>query len=347
MRPVLGRLHAQGLDGPRPGTLVDVVRHLGCVQSQLHDMALWGVGRRLPGTTLAELQQAFDTGEVLRTHVLRPTWHLVAPDDLPWLQALTGPRVRRLLETTNRSIGLTSDVVDRGASLVVEALADGRPRTRRELADVLAASGLVLTGQAVAHVVISAEIDAAIASGPMDGKQHTYRLIETRPVERSRDELLAEVARRYAAGHGPVRDRDLAWWTSLTLTDSRRAIDLAGLRPLDVDGVTHWALDEPVESEPPEVMLLPNFDEYVSYARDPGDDDGIAGAGGEVMRAAGLLFVAGRLAGSWTRTLAARTVAIDVRSAAPTTASLRRGLQAEADAFGRFVEREPRLSIAD
>ncbi|MET0822279.1 MAG: winged helix DNA-binding domain-containing protein [Aeromicrobium sp.] len=347
MRPVDGRLHAQLLDGPRLGSLVEVVRHLGCVQSQLHDMALWGVARRLPDATLADLQRSFDAGDVVRTHVLRPTWHLIAPDDLHWLQALTEPRVRRLLETTNRSIGLSSDVVERGSAVVVEALADGRPRTRRELAEVLAASGLVLSGQAVAHVVMNAEIDAAIVSGPMTGKQHTYRLVEPRPVERSRDELLAEVARRYAAGHGPVRDRDLAWWTSLTLTDSRRAIELGELRPVDVDGVTHWTLDGPVASEVPSVMLLPNFDEYISYARDPDDYAGIAGASGEVMRATGLLFVDGRLAGSWTRTLSARTVTIDVRPAVPMTASTRRGVQSEADAFGKFVEREPRLRIGD
>jgi hypothetical protein len=347
VRPVAGRAHAQSLDRPRFDSLVDVVRHLGCVQSQLHDMALWGVGRRLrDGATLAQLQHSFDAGEVVRTHVLRPTWHLVAPDDLHWLQALTGPRVRRLVETTNRSIGLSSDVVERGAALVVEILADGRPRTRRELMDALTASGFVLTGQAMAHVVMSAEIDAAIVSGPMAGKQHTYRLAEQRVVG-SRDDLLAEVARRYALGHGPVRDRDLAWWTSLTLTDSRRAIELGELRPVDVDDVTHWAVDEPVPSQAPAVMLLPNFDEYISYARDADDYAGIAGTSTEVMRATGLLFVHGRLAGSWTRTLGAGTVAIDVRPATPMTASLRRGVQTEADAFGRFVGREPRLSIAD
>jgi hypothetical protein len=302
----------------------------------------------LPATTLAELQRSFDAGDVVRTHVLRPTWHLVAPDDLPWLQALTGPRVRRLIETTNRSIGLSSAVVDRGAALVVEALADGRPRTRRELADVLAASGLDLSGQAVAHVVMSAEIDAAIASGPLSGRQHTYRLVEPRPVG-PRDELLAQAARRYAAGHGPIRDRDrdLAWWTSLTLADSRRAIGLGELRPVDVDGVTHWTIDEPGHAEAPDVMLLPNFDEYISYARDPDDYTGIAARSGEVMRATGLVFVRGRLAGSWTRTLSARTVAIDVRTAARATASLRRGVQAEADAFGRFVGREARVLIGD
>lgn len=347
MRPIHGRLHAHSLDGPRLDSLVDVVRHLGGVQSQLHDMALWGVGRRLPGATLAELQQSFDAGDVVRTHVLRPTWHLVAPDDLHWLQALTGPRVRRLIETTNRSIGLSADIVERGAELVVEALADGRSRTRSELAEILAESGLGLTGQAVAHVVMSAEVDASIASGPMVGKQHTYRLVEPRPVDRSRDEMLAEVARRYAAGHGPVRDRDLAWWTSLTLTDSRRAIDLGELRPVEIDGMTLWTLDEPVPSETPAVMLLPNFDEYISYARDPGDYTGIADASGEVMRATGLVFVAGRLSGSWTRTLTARAVTIDVRSTTRVTASLRRDLQTEADAFGRFVGREPQLRIDD
>jgi hypothetical protein len=348
MKPTVpGRLHAQALDHPRFGMAAAAVGHLGCVQSQLYDMSLWAVGRRMDGATLDDLRQAFDRGEVLRTHVLRPTWHLVAPADVHWLQSLTGPRVRRLLEATSRTIGLTADVLDRGVAVVVETLGDGRPRTRRELATGLAESGLPTSGQAVAHIMMSAEIDALVASGPVAGKQHTYRLLEPRPEGRSRDELLAEVARRYARGHGPFRDRDLAWWTSLTLTDSRRAVELGSLRPVDVDGARHWTLDEPAASEVPTVMLLPNFDEYVSYARDPDDYRSIDTSTDDVMRATGLVFVAGRLAGSWTRNVSATGVTIDVRLHVRVTASLRRGLEAECEAFGRFVGREPALRIVD
>ena len=337
MRPVAGRVHAQALDAPRFDAMVDVVRHLGCVQSQLHDMALWGVARRLRDATLADLQQAFGGGEIVRTHVLRPTWHLVAADDVHWLQALTAPRVRRLIQSTNRTIGLTDDVVERGVGLVVEALSDGESLTRAELATRLDEAGLGLTGQGVAHVMMAAEIEALVANGPVRGKQHTYRLLAPRPVAPTRDEMLAEVARRYARGHGSVRDKDLAWWTSLTLTDSRRAIERGELSPVDVDRTPSWTLDDPVPAEPPPVLLLPNFDEYVSYARDA-DDYALVGASTEqVMRATGLLFVDGRLAGSWTRTLATRRVTVAVRPAVPMTPRLRRALDEEAAAFGRFV----------
>jgi hypothetical protein len=243
---VTGRIHAQGLAGLRFSSPADVVRHLGCVQSQLHDMALWSLARRLPDATLAGLQASFDDGEFLRTHVLRPTWHYVDAADVRWLQALTGPRVRRLVEGTNRSIGLATDVVERAVAVVVETLDDGLPRTRAELAAYVDDAVPGLAGQAMAHVLISAEIDALVVNGPMRAKQHTYRLLPPAPPVPSRDEMLAEIARRYGRGHGPFRDKDLAWWTSLTLTDSRRAIDLAELRPL-ADG--YWTLDEPVAAD--------------------------------------------------------------------------------------------------
>ncbi|MCW2770919.1 MAG: hypothetical protein JWR27_2352 [Aeromicrobium sp.] len=347
MKPQIpGRLHAQGLTTPRFATPADVVRHLGCVQAQLHDMALWSVARRTPGLTLAELQASFDRGDFLRTHVLRPTWHLVDPEDLHWLLALTAPRVRRLLASADAASRIDPALADRCAQVMLASLADGQPRTRAELAADLEAEGLAHSGQALAHLVMHAEIDALIASGPMRGKQHTYVALEPRPVPGSYDELLATAARRYALGHGPFRDRDLAWWTSLTLTDSRRAIESAHLRPLAVDGDTYWRADEPVDVDVPRLMLLSNFDEYISYARDPDDFADYGGRATDIARVTGLLMVDGRLGGSWARSVTARTVDITVRPSVPITASLRRALEAEIDAYGRFLERPPVLTVA-
>ena len=334
-------MHAQGLDDPRFGSALEVVRHLGCVQSQLHDMALWAVARRMTGdVTLADLQSSFDDGEFVRTHVLRPTWHFVDPADVHWLQALTGPRVERLMNTTNRTIDLTVDTVRRGVGVVAEALADGQVLTRAELGSRLADAGVPTTGQALAHVVMQAEIESLVVNGPMRGRQHTYRLLPAGDDIPPRDTMLSEVARRYARGHGPFRDKDLAWWTSLTLTDSRRAIDLAGLRPLDVGGESYWTLDEPVESDVPPVMLLSNFDELISYARDPEDFTDLRGSAADVMRGAGLLMVRGRLAGTWSRTSSARRVDIVIDATPTLTGSLHRAIDLEAAAFGRFLSRE-------
>lgn len=350
MKPTVpGRLHTQGLVSPRFDAAADVVRHLGCVQSQLHDMALWAVARRTTGLTLADVQAAFERGDFLRTHILRPTWHFVDPADVHWILAVTAPRISRILMSGLVTIGLSRERLDQGTEVIVAALADGTARTRAELGNALAAAGFEHTGQPLAHTVMHAEIEALIVNGPMRGKQHTYVLLDSvvaAPPLQPRDELLADAARRYARGHGPFRDKDLAWWTSLTLTDSRRAIQLAELRPLDVDGQAYWMLDEPVEAEAPRVMLLSNFDEYISYARDPEDYTGFDGTVDDVMRGSGLLMIDGRLCGRWTRTITAKTVKITVDRAPRLTGPVRRALDAEAAAFGRFVDREPELVIA-
>jgi hypothetical protein len=347
MKPTVpGRLHAQGLVCPRFDSAVEVVRHLGCVQSQLHDMALWAVGRRTTGLTLADVQAAFDRGDFLRTHILRPTWHFVVPEDLHRLMALTAPRIRRLMASSWTTMGLTAQLIDRGSEAIAATLADGAPHTRAELAVSLEAAGLQATGTFLVHQLMNAEIGLLMANGPMSGKQHTYVALPPTVVTLTYDELLAEGARRYARGHGAFRDKDLAWWTSLTLTDSRRAIQLSGLRPLDLDGVTYWTLDEPVEAEVPRVMLLSNFDEYISYARDADDYAGFDGSASDVMRGSGLLMIDGRLSGTWTRTVTARTVTIVIHRTPRLTGPVRRGLDAEAARLGRFLGREPELVIA-
>lgn len=345
MKPVSGRLHAQGLDAPRFETAAQVVRHLGAVQSQLHDMALWAVGRRTTGLTHADLRQAFERGEFLRTHVLRPTWHFVDPDDIGWLLALTAPRIGRLIAAGNRGIGLTDDHLQRGAETIVAALAGDGPLTRSELAAQLAEAGLPHQGQALAHLVMYAEISALIVNGPMRGKQHTYVPLTSRPVRQTPDELLAAVAVRYGRGHGPFRAKDLAWWTSLTLTDSRRAIQLAELPLVQIDGEAYAYVDPPVEREIPRALLLTNYDEYISYARDPHDFDTFEGTATDIMRGTGLLMVDGRLAGLWTRTMTATTVVIDITTSHRLTAPLRRAIDDEAARFGAFVEREADVTI--
>jgi hypothetical protein len=347
---VPGRAHAQGLGEIRFTSAVEVVRHLGCVQSQLHDMAQWAVARRTQELTLADVQAAFERGDFLRTHILRPTWHYVDPTDVHWLMTLTAPRIRQLMTSGWNALGLTAQLIERGSEVIVSALADGQPHTRAELAARLEAAGLESAGTHLVHQLMNAEISLLVANGPIRGKQHTYVLLDSvvdAPPIQPRDELLALVARRYARGHGPIRDKDLAWWTSLTLSDSRRAIELGELRPLDLDGQAYWMHDEPVDTEMPAVMLLPNFDEYISYARDPEDYAHVDAAVSDLMRGSGLLVLDGQLAGSWTRNVKATTVDIEVRSTPRVTSRTRAAFELEAQRYGQFLGRESRLHIAD
>ncbi|VXB16818.1 DNA glycosylase AlkZ-like family protein [Aeromicrobium sp. 9AM] len=348
MKPTIpGRLHAQGLVSPRFDSAADVVRHLGCVQSQLHDMALWAVARRTTGLTLADAQAVFERGDFLRTHILRPTWHYVDPADLHWLMTLTAPRIRRLMNSSWAAMGLGQHLIDQGLEVIHATLADGAPHTRAELGAALVEAGLLGDGRFLVHQLMNAEISLLAANGPMRGKQHTYVALAPTTVEQTYDELLAAAARRYAQGHGPFRDKDLAWWTSLTLTDSRRAIELGELRPLDVDGQAYWTLDGPVDAEVPRVMLLSNFDEYISYARDPEDYAGFDGTVDDVMRGSGLLMIEGRLCARWSRTVTAKAVTVVVDHPPRLSGPVRRALDAEVAAFGAFVDREPVLVLAD
>lgn len=131
------RLGTQRVAGPQAtkfATVAEAVRTLAAVQSQDYPAAKWGVGQRVRDCTEA----AFSGGEILRTHVLRPTWHFVAPDDLRWMLALTAPRVNALRAYSNRQHGLDAPTFARSNAAIAKALRGGSHLTRDELGEVLA-----------------------------------------------------------------------------------------------------------------------------------------------------------------------------------------------------------------
>ena len=180
----------------------------------------------------------------------------------------------------------------------------------------------------------------------MKGKQHTYRALDLPPSSRTPDERLAWLAATYVRGHGPARPEDLAWWASLPVTVARRAFALADLRPVTLEGVDLFTADDagPEPDEVPAAMLLANFDELISYRRDPGDWG--PHATDAVLRAQGLLLVDGALGGMWTRAESAKAVSVAVTAAAPPTRRVRAALEAEAERYGRFAGLPAELSVS-
>ena len=80
------RLHNHQLSRSSVARPADAVRWQGAMQSQEYGPALWSVGLRLTGAAESDIIHALAAGELLRTHVLRPTWHFVAAADICWLQ---------------------------------------------------------------------------------------------------------------------------------------------------------------------------------------------------------------------------------------------------------------------
>jgi hypothetical protein len=276
------RLTAQRLVGEALPTAADVVRRLVAVQSQDYPGAKWALAQRMATTTEAELDAAFDAGTFFRIHVLRPTWHFVAPEDLRWLAALTGPRVHQASAFQYRLLEIDDALARRAADVFERVLSGGGALTREELGVELRAAGFDATGLRLVYLVLRAEVDAILCSGPRHGGKQTFALVDERMPpsrERMRDEGLAELAGRYVAGHGPAQDIDLAWWSGLALRDARRG--LASASPaLDrevIDGRTFWVAPGPglgprsVPAAGPTVHLLPNYDELLVAFRDRSD----------------------------------------------------------------------------
>jgi hypothetical protein len=255
-----------------------VVRHLLAVQSQDYPNAKWGVAQRLDRVADAELDRAFDAGGFVRTHVLRPTWHFVAPEDLRWLLALTGGRVHKANAYQYRVLEIDRALAARSRAVIERALRGGVALTREELGARLAEAGIPATGVRLAYLVTDAELEAVVCSGPRRGRRHTYAVLEERlppAPPRTRDEALAELGRRYVEGHGPAQVADLSWWSGLTVAEARAALESA-TPPLvreTVDGRTFYASPAaPSASHTrPAVHLLPNYDELLVAFRDRSD----------------------------------------------------------------------------
>lgn len=352
---VARRLHAQRLTGEPFTTAVDSVRWLGAVQSQDYAGAKWALGQRTRDATDAELDRLFDQGAVLRTHVLRPTWHFVLPADIHWLLELTGPRIRLGLAARHRQLEIDEGVVARASAAFTVALAGRRHRTRPELGEVLSAAGISPEGQRLPHLLMRAELDGVIASGPRRGKQFTYALLterapSARPLDRTA--ALAELTRRYFRSRGPAQLQDFVWWSGLTVADARAGVRLAGAA-LDhkvIEGKDYWFDAEagPDGNVARVAHLLPNFDEYTVAYRDRAaavhDDRPFEPAlfsFGSIL--SNVVTIGGRVRGAWRRTGAGRGVRVAVRSMDRLEPGEVAAVEEAGRRLGRFLDRSVEL----
>src|SRR5207245_8960085 len=176
------------------------------------------LGLRLHKATDTDIEKAFNDGAILRTHVMRPTWHFVVPQDLRSLLALTAPKVHTVNAHVYRKLELANDLLSRCQTVLTKALRGKKYLTRSELADRLAENRIEAAGQKPAYIIMHAELEALICSGPRRGKQFTCALLEERapPAKKlTRDEARAHWTLRYFLSHGPAQLKDFGWWSGL------------------------------------------------------------------------------------------------------------------------------------
>jgi winged helix DNA-binding protein len=300
------RMRNQRLWRSRFDTPQEVVRWLGALQAQEFPLAKWSIGQRTRGATLADVDQALAAGVIVRTHVLRPTWHFALGADIRWLLQVTAPRVHALNAYYNKQQKLDTKLLKKSNDLIAKALEGGTHLTREELAAVLKRGGIRASGGRLAYIMMRAELDAIVCSGALKGKQHTYALLDERAPRAKALEpeaALAEFTRRYFTSRGPATLNDFLRWSSLTAAQGRKGLALVDkdLERTVIEGKTYWlgSSTDAKTSTTPAVDLVQGYDEIImSYTESREESFRVEGA--PFINA---VLLDGRLVGHWKPTV--------------------------------------------
>jgi hypothetical protein len=354
MSVISRRLDCQQLKVRRFIRPEELIRWMGCIQAQDFAGARWGVGCRLGhaaegvGTTGiwtdAAIQREFDEGRFLRLHILRPTWHFVLAEDVRWMLELTASRIKAGAAGYRRQLELDPAVFRRSHGVLVKALEGGQMKTRGELMAELNKAKILTNETRLGHLLMEAELDKLLCSGPLRGKQFTYMLLEERaPAGKSlmREEAVGELVFRYFSSRGPATLQDFAWWSGLTVADGRLGVEVNGRRLVkeELDGQVYYSTGgEGGKGDEKGVWVLPPFDEYsVAYT----DRGLILPRGYRPEDSMGalkpLLIRDGKVVGSWQRSFRKKEVEVEVelvRSMGD------RALKNAFKKYGLFLEKE-------
>ena len=297
----------------------EIVRWFGAMQAQDYPSAKWAIGLRIPVPTEETIEKAVSDGKILRTHLMRPTWHFVAAEDVRWLIKLSAPQLRSTSAGTMRSFGLDAETCNRANDLIAKMLEGGRHLTRAEIMSELKNFGIDSDNYRAAYLMFAAEIEGLVCNGKTRGKEQTYALLGERvPQTRefSRDEAIAELTRRYFTSHAPATLKDFIWWSGLPASDARKGLEMNNLASMEIEGQTYYL---PKDFAIPATItdslhLLPAFDEYMVAYKDrraalDADRTKEAITGNGIFKP--IIVVNGKIRGIWKRAVKKDSVVIE------------------------------------
>jgi hypothetical protein len=267
------RLFNQQIAATKLTRPAEIVSWFGGMQAQDYPMAKWAIGVRLPGSTEREIEKAIEAGEILRTHLMRPTWHFVDAKDIRWMLNLTAPNIRSASASMFRQLELDEKVCQHSNEIIAKALAGNKHLTRVELMLELKSAGIRTDDFRATYLMLNAELGRVVCNGIKREKQQTYALLDERvskTPELSREEAIAELTIRYFTSHAPATLKDFVWWSGLSVRDARKGLEMnkTKLVSKEIENQTFWMPDSISipKDESNTLYLLPAFDEFtVSY----------------------------------------------------------------------------------
>lgn len=348
------RLANQCISSPLTGNVKDLVKYLGAVQAQDYRMAKYGIGLRAKNADEQLVDEAIINGDIIRTHVLRPTWHFVSSDDLPWMLDLTASRIRKGMNGRHRDLELTPGVLTKSKKIIRNALSGGNHLTRDELIKLLNDAKIRTDMNRASHIFAEAELSGLICSGAPEGNKQTYALLSERingAVKINREESLAKLARIYFTSRGPATIRDFSWWSGLNLTDSRTAAGLVNseFTSFSAGDNTYLYHKTRANIQPDnKLYLLPAFDEYlIGYADRAAvlsktNADSYVTLNGMFFP---IIVHKGQVTGTWKRTIKNNFVDVEFDFFGRVTKRIRELAEAEAEKLADFLMKKLRLNV--
>jgi hypothetical protein len=344
------RLASQQITNPTFNTAKDIVSHMGAIQAQDSAMAKWAVGIRLPKSTEETIEDSINSGEIIRTHILRPTWHLVAAEDIYWMLELTAPRIKASMNSRRNELKFTPAILNKSNKLIEKVLTASKHATRDELISVLKKAKIVVSDSSAYHLFLWAELEGLICSGPLKNKKSTYALLSERAAmtkKISKEEALAKLAKKYFTSHYPTTLGDFTWWSGLSIKEAKQALEQIKPQLVSekIGEATYWMPTDIIipKEKKDAAYLLPAFDEFIISYKDrstilSSEEHQKAVSTNGIFRP--VIIINGKIAGLWSRTIKKDKVIITTDFFEPASAKAKK-LTAEAgEVFGRFLEKE-------
>ncbi len=348
------RLANQQITSSKFTTVKDIVSWMGAIQAQDFYMVRWALGIRIPDSTNESIEAAFNEGHILRTHLLRPTWHLVSSDDIYWMLNLNAPQIRASMRSRDRELGLTASVFEKSNSIFENALQGGKHLSREALLSHLENVNIATDSNRASHLLMHAELDGIICSGRIINNQQSYALLSARVPKTtilSREEAISSLAAKYFTSHGPATLYDFIWWSGLSVSEAKKALAMvkSNLVSETIDEQVYWFANTSaiLTSDKDVVHLLPAYDEFLISYKDrtaslPFKNHSKAVSNNGIFKP--IIVVNGQVVGIWRRTIKKDKIIMEIEPFQPQPKAITNLIMEAALRYGRFMDKKVEIA---
>ena len=272
MNPVTIRLLNQQLVAPQFSDPADVVSHMGAMQAQEYRLMRWAVEMRTRKPSMKAFKEAFDSGRILRLHLMRGTWQLVTAEDYWPMHELCAPKAISVIKgwMSSNKISIPEEEVLKIREILLQTASDKRSVTKEDFVQALAERAITMDDHRLSYHIRMAEYAGTLCSGDLLPMKASYALTSDKvkpKVKMDRDEALIRFTRKYFQSRQPATLEDFVWWSGLNISDCRKGIALLG----DTIHLEQWNRRDLYLTDDcrtrgfrkGQFLLIPPYDEYL------------------------------------------------------------------------------------